>query len=112
MTTEFFMKTPESFLWPAAYSIPEQNGKLHTFNFKARFRYLDLDQIKVHADAGTKDAEFIKYVFVGFEDIRSPSGELVPDTPEHIEKLLKMPGMLLALQASHTDALLRFARKN
>lgn len=110
--TEFFMKRPESFLWPVTYSIPDENGKLHAFNFKARFRYLDLDEIKAQADAGTNDAGFIRLVFIGFEDIRSPEGERVPDTPEHIEKLLKMPGMLLSLQASHTDALLKFARKN
>lgn len=112
MAAEFFMKRPESYLWPVTYRMPDETGKLHAFEFKARFRYLDLDQIKEQAEAGTKDADFIRHVLVGFEGIRSPDGAAVPDTPDHIEQLLKLPGMFLALQAAHTDALLKFARKN
>lgn len=112
MGAEFFMKRPETYLWPVHYKMPDESGALHAFEFKGRFRYLDLDQIKAEAEAGVKDGDFIRKVFVGFKGINAPDGSEQPDTPENITELLKLPGMLLAIQSSHTDALFNFARKN
>jgi hypothetical protein len=109
---EFFMKRPETFLWPVTYSMPDEAGKLHAFEFRGRFRYMDVDQIRAEAESGVSDADFIRKVFVGFVDIQAPDGTDQPDTPENLAALLNLPGMLLAIQAAHTRALIGFARKN
>ena len=42
----FKLRSPDSFLWPVKGARPQENGGVERFSFRARFKWLDLEQVE------------------------------------------------------------------
>lgn len=87
-----FQLDESDFYWyPVTVPMRDAEGRERNFQFDAKFRRLDKDELKkaLNAEAPPNDDEVIADVLLGWRKVQDKEGADLEHTPENREKLLK-----------------------
>jgi hypothetical protein len=87
-------KTP-TYFWPVTLETPKSGGGFEKETFEVEFKRLPTSEVKkMFANDSEKkmtDSDFCKDNVVGWKDVKSSDGDLLPFSASNLEAILEIP---------------------
>ena len=104
----FTLKLSDTYKWPVKITIPADDGKFETVQFKAVFKRKKQDEIEqLLTTPGLTDTVFAKSVMVGVDDIQDEAGNAIT-----ADDLLEVAGAATSIAKAYMASLEGAPRKN
>jgi hypothetical protein len=105
----FIIDLSPTYFWPVRFTVPNGSGEQQTCEFEAEFTRLDVDQMTAlgvrQRDEKLTDAQVVEQLLVGWRGITDRSGSAVSYSAEARARLLKIPGVAVAILDAFTESM-------
>lgn len=111
----FVIDQSQSYKWPVSFTIPTDGGAHKKCSFTAEFKRLPLSrvvEITDNADGKKTDADLVREVMIGWDDVKDADGNAVQFTDAALNSALDIVGFATGVAIAFLESLKGAARKN
>jgi len=112
----FVLKQSDAYVWPIAFDLPVDGGRMQRQTFDGEFRRLSQSRItEIGNQIKTEDitdAVLAAEVLIGWNGVTDADGKEVPFSQKSLEQLLDVPMLAAAITLAYFESLQGAKRKN